>query len=144
MLSPMDVLQESRQRVGDSIEIHVDSGIRRGSDILKALALALALALDADACSIGTAYLYGLVAAGSPGVGRIIDIFADELRRTMTLVGVSSISELKARGGEILRDIRHSGEILETNSVRRHALTSSERGGTRCPPPADLRDLEYL
>jgi L-lactate dehydrogenase (cytochrome) len=59
------------------------------------------------------AYLYGLVAAGSPGVGRIIEIFADELRRTMTLVGVSSISELKARGGEILRDIRHSGEILK-------------------------------
>jgi len=110
MLSPMDVLQESRQRVGDSIEIYVDSGIRRGSDVLKALAL------GADACSIGRAYLYGLVAAGSPGVGRIIDIFGDELRRTMTLVGVSSISELKARGGEILRDIRHSGELLETRA----------------------------
>lgn len=110
MLSPMDVLQESRQRVGDSIEIYVDSGIRRGSDVLKALAL------GADACSIGRAYLYGLVAAGSPGVGRVIDIFGDELRRTMTLVGVSSISELKARGGEILRDIRHSGELLETRA----------------------------
>jgi L-lactate dehydrogenase (cytochrome) len=108
MLSPMDVLQESRQRVGDSLEIYVDSGIRRGSDILKALAL------GADACSIGRAYLYGLVAAGSPGVGRIIDILADELRRTMTLVGVSSVPELKARGGEILRDLRSSGEILET------------------------------
>lgn len=111
MLSPMDVLQESRQRVGDSIEIYVDSGIRRGSDILKALAL------GADACSIGRAYLYGLVAAGSPGVERVISIFADELKRTMTLVGVSSISELKARGGEILRDIRHSGEILEQAAV---------------------------
>lgn len=110
MLSPMDVLQESRQRVGDSIEIYVDSGVRRGSDILKALAL------GADACSIGRAYLYGLVAAGAPGVGRIIDIFADELRRTMTLVGVSSIPELKARGGEILRDIRHSPEVLETTA----------------------------
>jgi L-lactate dehydrogenase (cytochrome) len=110
MLSPMDVLQESRQRVGGSIEIYVDSGIRRGSDILKALAL------GADACSIGRAYLYGLVAAGSPGVGRIIEILADELRRTMTLVGVSSIPELKARGGEILRDIRYSGDILESTS----------------------------
>ncbi|HSL36931.1 MAG TPA: alpha-hydroxy-acid oxidizing protein, partial [Arthrobacter sp.] len=69
------------------------------------------------ACSIGRAYLYGLVAAGSPGVGRIIEIFADELRRTMTLVGVSSIAELKARGGEILRDIRHSGEILEPTAA---------------------------
>jgi L-lactate dehydrogenase (cytochrome) len=108
MLSPMDVLQESRQRVGDSLEIYVDSGIRRGSDIVKALAL------GADACSIGRAYLYGLVAAGSPGVSRILDILADELRRTMTLVGVSSIPELKARGGEILRDIRSSGETLVT------------------------------
>jgi L-lactate dehydrogenase (cytochrome) len=92
--------------VGDSIEVYVDSGVRRGSDILKAVAL------GADACSIGRAYLYGLVAAGSPGVGRIIDIFGEELRRTMTLVGVSNISELKARGGEILRDIRHSPEVL--------------------------------
>jgi L-lactate dehydrogenase (cytochrome) len=106
MLSPMDVLQESRQKVGDSLEIYVDSGIRRGSDILKALAL------GADACSIGRAYLYGLAAAGSPGVDRIIQIMADELRRTMTLVGVSSIPELQARGGEILRDIRRSSEIL--------------------------------
>jgi L-lactate dehydrogenase (cytochrome) len=57
-----------------------------------------------------------LVAAGSPGVGRIIEILADELRRTMTLVGVSSIPELKARGGEILRDIRYSGDILESTS----------------------------
>jgi L-lactate dehydrogenase (cytochrome) len=112
MLSPMDVLQESRQRVGDSLEIYVDSGIRRGSDVLKALAL------GADACSIGRAYLYGLVAAGSPGVERIIQILAEELRRTMTLVGVSSVPELRARGGEILRDIRRSGEILSATASR--------------------------
>jgi L-lactate dehydrogenase (cytochrome) len=107
MLSPMDVLQESRQRVGDGMEIYVDSGIRRGSDILKAIAL------GADACSIGRAYLYGLVAAGSPGVSRIIDIFADELRRTMTLVGVSSIAELKARGAEVVRDVRYAAQTLD-------------------------------
>jgi L-lactate dehydrogenase (cytochrome) len=99
MLSPMDVLQESRQRVGDRIELYVDSGIRRGGDIFKALAL------GADACSIGRPYLYGLAAAGSPGVSRVIDILADELRRTMTLVGVSSITELKERGSQVLREI---------------------------------------
>ncbi len=102
MLSPMDVLQESRQRVGDGIEIIVDSGIRRGSDVVKALAL------GADACSIGRPYLYGLVAAGSAGVSRILEIFGDELRRTMTLVGVSTISELKARGPEVIRDVRNA------------------------------------
>lgn len=99
MLSPMDVLQESRQRVGNDIELYVDSGIRRGSDIVKALAL------GADACSIGRAYLYGLAAAGSAGVGRVIDILADELRRTMTLVGVSSVAELKKRGPDLVRKV---------------------------------------
>jgi L-lactate dehydrogenase (cytochrome) len=99
MLSPMDVLQESRQRVGDGIELYVDSGIRRGSDIVKALAL------GADACSIGRAYLYGLAAAGSPGVSAVIEILAEELRRTMTLVGVSSVAELKERGSDVVRKV---------------------------------------
>jgi L-lactate dehydrogenase (cytochrome) len=103
MLSPLDTLQEARQRVGDSVELIVDSGIRRGSDIVTALAL------GADACSIGRAYLYGLVAAGAPGVSRVIEILADELVRTMTLVGVSSVAELKARGTEVVRDLRVSG-----------------------------------
>ena len=106
MLSPMDVLQESRQRVGDAIEIYVDSGIRRGSDVLKALAL------GADACAIGRPYLYGLVAAGSPGVSGIISIFSEELRRNMTLVGVSNITELKARGAEVVRDLRYAARTL--------------------------------
>jgi L-lactate dehydrogenase (cytochrome) len=100
MLSPMDVLQEARQRVGDGIELYVDSGIRRGSDIVTALAL------GADACSIGRAYLYGLAAAGASGVSRVIDILADELRRTMTLLGVSSVEDLKRSGGTLVRDLR--------------------------------------
>lgn len=100
MLSPMDVLQESRQRVGDTLEIYVDSGVRRGSDIAKALAL------GADACSIGRPYLYGLVAAGTPGVSRIIEILGEELRRTMILIGVSSVDELKKRGPGVIRDLR--------------------------------------
>lgn len=138
MLSPMDVLQESRQRVGDSMEIYVDSGIRRGSDILKALAL------GADACSIGRAYLYGLVAAGSEGVGRIIEILSDELRRTMTLVGVSSIPELKTRGGEILRDIRHSGEIFETTASGETKGFHSGPAVTKSPPAASREGDESL
>jgi L-lactate dehydrogenase (cytochrome) len=100
MLSPMDVLRESRQRVGEGIELYVDSGIRRGSDIVKALAL------GADACSIGRAYLYGLAAAGSRGVSAVIEILGDELRRTMTLVGVSSVTELKERGSDVVREIK--------------------------------------
>ncbi|MDP9884265.1 L-lactate dehydrogenase (cytochrome) [Sinomonas atrocyanea] len=104
MLSPMEVLQESRQRAGSALEIFVDSGIRRGSDVVKAIAL------GADGCAIGRPYLYGLVAAGSAGVSRIIEIFGEELRRTMTLVGVSTVAELKSRGSEIVRDLRHAAE----------------------------------
>ena len=102
MLHPMDVLQESRQRVGERIELYVDSGIRRGGDIFKALAL------GADACSVGRPYLYGLAAAGSRGVSAVIDILGDELRRTMTLVGVSSIAELKQKGSHVLREVGNS------------------------------------
>lgn len=98
MLSPMDVIQEARQRVGDQVELYADSGFRRGSDILKAIAL------GADAVSIGRPYLYALAAAGTAGVSQVIDVLADELKRAMTLVGVSSVAELKARGPEIVRE----------------------------------------
>lgn len=116
MLSPMEVLQETRQRVGDSIEIFVDSGIRRGSDVVKALAL------GADACSIGRPYLYGVAAAGSAGVSRIIDILADELSRTMTLVGVSTIAELKASGPHVIREVRSASRSQD----RGPAMTADE------------------
>ena len=66
------------------LEIIVDGGIRRGSDIVKALAL------GADACSIGRPYLYGLAAAGQAGVAHVLNLFAAEMTRTMMLLGVSS------------------------------------------------------
>lgn len=97
--SPMDVLQETRQLVGNEIEIYVDSGIRRGSDIVKAIAL------GADACSIGRPYLYGLAAAGTAGVSAVIDILAEEFRRTMALVGVSSVAQIKTLGHDIVREL---------------------------------------
>jgi L-lactate dehydrogenase (cytochrome) len=111
MLTPMDVLQECRHRVGDGIEIYVDSGIRRGSDIVKAIAL------GADACAVGRPYIYGLVAAGAPGVDRIIEILTEELRRTMTLVGVSSIAELKEKGPSVIRDVRYAAKFADTEGT---------------------------
>ena len=65
-----------------------DGGVRRGSDIVKALAL------GADACSIGRAYLYGAGAAGERGVDRVLEILRAELARTMALCGRTSIPEL--------------------------------------------------
>ena len=97
MASPMDVLPEIVERAAGRMEIIVDGGIRRGSDIVKALAL------GADACAIGRPYLYGLAAAQQAGVAHVLKLFAAEMTRTMMLLGVSTIAELRAEGSELLR-----------------------------------------
>jgi L-lactate dehydrogenase (cytochrome) len=84
----IDVLPRVVDAVGDRLEVLVDSGFRRGSDI------AAALALGAKAVLIGRAHLYGLAAAGEAGVRHCIDLLADELRMTMALCGASCIGEL--------------------------------------------------
>ncbi len=84
----IDVLPGIVEAVGDRVEVLVDSGFRRGSDI------AAALALGARAVLLGRAHLYGLAAAGEAGVRHCIDILAHELTVTMGLCGVRSVSEL--------------------------------------------------
>lgn len=84
----IDVLPEIVDAVGDRLEVLVDSGFRRGSDI------AAALGLGAKAVLLGRAHLYGLAAAGEAGVRHCIDILARELRMTMQLCGATSIAEL--------------------------------------------------
>jgi len=97
MAAPLDVLPEIVDRTAGRVEIIVDGGIRRGSDIVKALAL------GADACAIGRPYLYGLAAAGQAGVAHVLQLFAAEMTRTMMLLGVSSIKELRAEGRGLIR-----------------------------------------
>ena len=70
------------------LKIIVDSGFRRGSDVLKGLAL------GADAVAIGRASLYGVGAAGEAGARRAIAIFDAEIRRTMANLGVRDIASL--------------------------------------------------
>lgn len=82
------VLPEVVQAVGGQTEILMDGGIRRGSDIVKALCL------GADAVLIGRAYAYGVAAAGAPGVARAIEILQGELVRTLRLLGCSSVGHL--------------------------------------------------
>jgi L-lactate dehydrogenase (cytochrome) len=84
----LEVLPEVVDAVGDRIEVLVDSGFRRGSDILTALAL------GARAILIGRAYLYGLAAAGEAGVRHAIDILTDELRMSMALCGAATLGDL--------------------------------------------------
>jgi L-lactate dehydrogenase (cytochrome) len=97
IVAPLHVLPEVRDRVGDEIEVLVDSGIRRGSDI------ALALALGADSVLVGRPYLYGLGAAGERGVAAAISMLGEELRRAMRLMGVTSVAQLRAEGSALVR-----------------------------------------
>jgi L-lactate dehydrogenase (cytochrome) len=84
----LDLVAPVAEAVGDKVEIICDGGVRRGSDIVKALAL------GADACMVGRAYLYGLGAAGELGVERVLEWLLDDMRRTMALIGVTSIAEI--------------------------------------------------
>jgi L-lactate dehydrogenase (cytochrome) len=84
------VLPEVVAAVGDQIEVLLDGGIRRGSDIAKALCV------GARAVLVGRAYAYGLGAAGGAGVARAIDILRTDLIRTMKLLGCGTVAELDA------------------------------------------------
>jgi L-lactate dehydrogenase (cytochrome) len=95
-VAPIDLVEPVREAVGPDVALVVDSGVRHGSDI------AVALALGADACSIGRAYLYGLMAGGELGIDKAVDILAEQFRRTLHLVGVRSATELRETGRELL------------------------------------------
>jgi L-lactate dehydrogenase (cytochrome) len=84
----LDVLPDIVAAVGDRCEIIVDSGFRRGTDIIKALAM------GAKACMIGRPYLYGLAAGGEDGVRKSLRILDEELKRNMRLLGRTSVSQL--------------------------------------------------
>jgi isopentenyl diphosphate isomerase/L-lactate dehydrogenase-like FMN-dependent dehydrogenase len=87
-MAPIDVLPEIADAVGDRITVIVDSGFRRGSDVVKALAL------GAKAVLIGRATLYGIAAGGHAGAARAIAIFREEIDRVLALVGCRSVAEL--------------------------------------------------
>ena len=92
------VLPEVVSAVGDRIEVLLDGGIRRGSDIIKALCL------GARAVMAGRAYAYGLAAAGGAGVTRAIEILRTDLVRTLKLLGCASVAELDRSYVNVPRD----------------------------------------
>lgn len=85
---PIRLLPEARARVGRDFPILIDSGFRRGTEIVQALAL------GADGVLLGRAMLYGLAAGGEAGAARAIAILAEEVRRTMALLGVTTVDAL--------------------------------------------------
>lgn len=84
----LDLVPPVADAVGGRVEIICDGGVRRGSDIVKAVAL------GANACMAGRAYLYGLGAAGERGVDFVLDLFLADMRRVMALLGAPDIASL--------------------------------------------------
>ncbi len=93
-VAPFDMVPEISAAVGDRMTVIVDSGFRRGTDVIKALAL------GADAVMLGRATLYGLAAGGEPGVRRALEILTAEIDRALGQLGIRSIEEL---GPHLLR-----------------------------------------
>tara|TARA_B100000029_G_scaffold13333_1_gene13902 strand:- start:1109 stop:2263 length:1155 start_codon:yes stop_codon:yes gene_type:complete len=86
--TPFDQLTEIVDAVGDKIEVILDSGVRRGTHVLKALAL------GAKACSFGKGYLFALGAGGQKGIELLLQKMKSEINRDMVLMGCKSIKEL--------------------------------------------------
>jgi L-lactate dehydrogenase (cytochrome) len=85
---PFHLLPEVVRAVGDEVEVHLDTGIMSGQDIVAAVAHGARFTL------IGRAYLYGLMAGGRDGVDRTIEILTGQIERTMRLLGVTTLDEL--------------------------------------------------
>ena len=85
---PLHLLPEVIKAVGNKAEVHVDTGIMHGADVVAALAS------GAKFTWIGRAYLYGLMAGGKPGVDRTLEILRTQITRTMKLLGARTVAEL--------------------------------------------------
>ena len=87
-IASLDALPAVREAVGDDLALVLDSGVRCGSDVVKALAL------GADAVAIGRPYVYGLALAGQSGVREVVANLVAELDLTLGLCGVGSVDDL--------------------------------------------------
>jgi L-lactate dehydrogenase (cytochrome) len=86
---PIELVAPTVDAVGDRAEVFVDTGITHGADVVAAVAM------GATAALIGRAYLYGLMAGGRAGVAKAVEILTGEIVRTMQLIGVTSVDELR-------------------------------------------------
>jgi L-lactate dehydrogenase (cytochrome) len=88
---PFHLLPEVVREVGKDTEVHLDTGIMSGADIVASIAL------GAKFTMIGRAYLYGLMAGGREGVDKTISILGEQVERTMRLLGVTELAELEPK-----------------------------------------------
>lgn len=111
--STISMLAEIVRAVGGRTEIFMDGGIRRGADVLKALAL------GATSVLLGRAYIYGLGAGGEKGVARCLELLDGEMRPALNMMGFHTIDELKAAGAEALRRNPGFEQALEASDRER-------------------------
>jgi isopentenyl diphosphate isomerase/L-lactate dehydrogenase-like FMN-dependent dehydrogenase len=88
---PFHLLPAVVKEVGKDLEVHVDTGIMSGADVVAAIAMGARFTM------VGRAYLYGLMAGGTDGVDRMFQIVTEQMTRTMRLLGVASLEELEPR-----------------------------------------------
>ena len=93
---PLMLVSEVSKELKKDLEVHVDTGIMSGADVVAAIAL------GAKFTYIGKAYLYGLMAGGQEGVERALEIIRSEIIRTMKLLGVKDLSELNPKHVRLL------------------------------------------
>jgi len=86
--SPISLLPAVKKAVGNDVEIIVEGGVRRGTDILKALAL------GANACAVGRPYLYGLATGGKAGVSKALGLLKEEFSRSLALAGITKVTDI--------------------------------------------------
>ncbi|MEM9880212.1 MAG: alpha-hydroxy acid oxidase [Pseudomonadota bacterium] len=86
--APIDCVEPIRDSIGDALELIVDGGVRRGTDIIKARAL------GANAVSIGRPYLFALAAYGEKGVADMLRLLKEELERDLALLGLKSLDDV--------------------------------------------------
>ena len=130
---PFHLLPDVAREVGSDLEVHLDTGIMSGADIVAAVAL------GADFTLVGRAYLYGLMAGGREGVDRMIEIMSDQITRTMRLLGVTTLAELTPAHVTQLERLapRAMGQAAAT--APRPASRTAVKGAVKAPTKAPTK-----
>jgi len=110
-VATFDVLPEVRKAVGPDVEVILDGGVRRGIDVVKAIAR------GADSVACGRAYLFGLAAGGFNGVDKSLSLLSRDLYLAMGLLGCRSVAELKEKAPLALKKADPWGEQFPGKSM---------------------------
>ncbi|TDW30309.1 alpha-hydroxy acid oxidase [Cryobacterium psychrophilum] len=116
---PFHLLPQVAREVGAHTEVHLDTGIMSGADIVASVALGARFTM------IGRAYLYGLMAGGEAGVDRTIQILSEQISRTMRLLGVNALEELNPT---------HVTQLARLTPIAANAVAAAEAAPARTSP----------